>query len=229
MSIHKDHRQRVKNRFLKEGLENFDDLHILELMLFYCVPRKDTNILAHNLLDRFGSLPNVMEATPDQLLKVEGIGDGVSTFIQFLREFARVCEIRRNQNIQIINSHADIQKCLQSKMDRQRNENVYIMCLDAKRKVLCIEKVGEGSVNSANVSVRKVVEVALAYNATSVILAHNHPGGVAIPSPEDLNATLYVAKALKTVEIELVDHVIIADGDCVSLQQSGAYRPGLFE
>lgn len=227
MSIHRDHRQRVKNRFLKEGLENFDDLHILELMLFYCVPRKDTNILAHNLLERFGSLTKVMDATPEQLKNVEGVGEGVATFVQFLREFERVWQICRNQDVQIINSHADIQKCLLSVLDHQRNETVYILCMDAKRKVLCVEKVGEGSVNSANVPVRKIVEIALAYNATSVILAHNHPGGLAIPSPDDVTATKYVARALRAVEVELADHVVVADGDCVSLQMSGVYYPGV--
>lgn len=226
MSIHTDHRQRVKNRFLKEGLENFDDLHILELMLFYCVPRRDTNVLAHNLLNRFGTLPKVMDATPEQLKQVDGIGEGAATFVKFLREFARVCEIRRNQDVQIINSHADIQRCLLSVLNHQRNETVYILCMDAKRKVLCIEKVGEGSVNSANVPVRRIVEIALAYNATSVILAHNHPGGLAIPSPDDVTATQYVARALRAVEVELADHVVVADGDCISLLLSGAYHPG---
>lgn len=227
MSIHKDHRQRVKSRFLKEGLENFDDLHILEMLLFYCVPRKDTNELAHILLSRFGSLPNVLDATRDQLLKVEGIGDGIATFIRFISELEQTCKVRRNLDIQIINSYTDIQKCLQSRLEAHRNETIYILCMDAKRKVLCVEKVGEGSVNSANVPIRKIVEVALGVNAVSVVLAHNHPGGMAMPSPEDIRTTKVVATALRLVDVELADHVIVADGDFVSLHQSGAYMPGV--
>lgn len=227
MSIHKNHRQRVKDRFRQEGLEHFDDLHILELLLFYCVPRLDTNVMAHNLMDRFGSLINVLSATQEQLEEVEGVGDGVTTYFRFLNELERVLEIRRGQNIRIINSNEDIKQCLSGFMSRQRNEVVYLLCLDAKGKVLCIDKVGEGSVNSANVPVRRIVELAIACNATSVILAHNHPGGLAFPSPEDVNATNYVAKALKTVDVELIDHVIFADGDYVSLHQSGLYYPGM--
>ena len=225
MSIHRDHRQRVKNRFIKEGLENFDDLHVLEMMLFYCVPRRDTNILAHNLLDRFGSLPDVMDATPDQLKKVDGIGENVAVFIRFLRELDRVCQIRRNRDVRIINSFSDIEKILRGKFEGQRVEVVYIICLDAKRKILCIEKIGEGTVNSAGVPVRKIVEMALGCNASSIVLAHNHPGGLALPSYEDYDVTRYVANAMKMVEIQLADHVIFSDGDFVSMVQTGAFNP----
>lgn len=225
MSIHRDHRSRVKKRFVKEGLEGFDDLHILEMMLFYCVPRKDTNELAHNLLDRFGSLPQVLDATPDQLQKVDGIGEGVSTFVMFLRELHRAYEVRKNQDVRIINSLADVKKCVMSRLEGQRNEMVYLLCLDGKQKLICIEKVSEGSVNSTNISTRRIVELALAVNAVTVILVHNHPGGVAIPSYEDVNATKYIAQALRKIEIQLADHVIVADGDYVSLVQSAVYDP----
>lgn len=229
MSIHKDHRQRLKQRFMREGLDNFDDLYILELLLFYCVPRRDTNEIAHNLLDRFGSLPRVMAAGPEELKKVPGVGEGVSTFFSLLQQLNRACEIRRHDDVSIINSHEDIKKLMLARMDRQRNETVYLLCMDAKRKVLCLEKVGEGSVNSANVPIRRIVEVALAANATTVVLGHNHPGGLAFPSPEDINTTNYVAKALWAVEIDLADHIIVSDGEYISLAQSGLYRPGFDE
>lgn len=227
MSIHKDHRQRLKQRFLREGLDHFDDLYILELLLFYCVPRRDTNEIAHNLLERFGSLPRVMDAGPEELKKVTGVGEGISTFFMLLQQLNRACEIRRHDDISIINSHGDIKKLMLARMDRQRNETVYLLCMDAKRKVLCLEKVGEGSVNSANVPIRRIVEVALAANATTVVLGHNHPGGLAFPSPEDINTTNYVAKALWAVEIDLADHIIVSDGEYISLTQSGLYRPGI--
>lgn len=226
MSIHKDHRQRLKQRFLREGLDHFDDLYILELLLFYCVPRRDTNEIAHKLLDRFGSLPRVMEAGVEELKKVDGVGEGVSTFFMLLQQLNRACEIRRHEDISIINGHEDIKNLMLARMDRQRNETVYLLCMDAKRKVLCLEKVGEGSVNSANVPIRRIVEVALAANATTVVLGHNHPGGLAFPSPEDINTTNYVAKALWSVEIDLADHIIVSDGEYISLVQSGLYRPG---
>ena len=194
--------------------------------MFYCVPRRDTNEIAHNLLDRFGSLPRVMEAGPEELKKVTGVGEGVSTFFMLLQQLNRACEIRRHDDISIVNSHEDIKKLMLARMDRQRNETVYLLCMDAKRKVLCLEKVGEGSVNSANVPIRRIVEVALAANATTAVLGHNHPGGLAFPSPEDINTTNYVAKALWAVEIDLADHIIVSDGEYISLAQSGLYRPG---
>ena len=101
---------------------------------------------------------------------------------------------------------------------------VYLLCLDAKCKVLCCQEIGEGSVNSANVPIRRIVEVALRVNATSCILAHNHPSGVALPSGEDVETTRRVAAALDTVDVQLVDHIIVADDDYVSLAQSGLLR-----
>ncbi len=219
MPIHKDHRQRVKKRFLKEGLENFDDIHVLELMLFYCVPRKDTNILAHKLLERFGTLFDVMNATPEQLRQVEGLGDGVITFIRFLREFERVCHQRKNQDQKVINSYSDIVRCLKDRFMNHRNELVYVICLDAKRRILCIEKVNEGTVNSASVPTRKMIELALSHNAAAVVLAHNHPGGEAVASQEDLSVTRYVRDALQAVDVELVDHVIFAENQYYSVTQ----------
>ena len=107
----------------------------------------------------------------------------------------------------------------------QRNETVYLLCLDAKCKLLCCKKVGEGSINSASVPVRRIVEIALGANATSVVLAHNHPSGLAIPSDEDKLTTRRIALALEAVEIRLVDHIIVAEDDYTSLAQSGMYHP----
>ena len=107
----------------------------------------------------------------------------------------------------------------------RRNETVFILCLDAKCKVLGCVEVGEGSVNSAGVPIRRIVETALAYSATTVVLAHNHPSGLALPSGEDVQTTHRVAAALNAVEISLADHIVVADDDFVSIVQSGYYRP----
>ena len=108
----------------------------------------------------------------------------------------------------------------------RRNETVFLLCLDAKCKMLCCKEIGEGSVNSAGVPVRRIVETALNANATTVVLAHNHPSGIALPSSDDVQTTHRVAAALETVDIILADHIIVADDDFVSLVQSGVYRPG---
>ena len=191
MSIHDGHRQRLKQRFLEEGLESFTDIQVLELLLFFSVPRQDTNPIAHALLDHFGSLYQVLEAPVEELRKVKGVGEQSALLLSLMNYVPRYYQ--------------------------------FLLCLDAKCKVLCCKEVGQGSVNSAGISVRKIVETALAANATTVVLAHNHPSGIAVPSSEDVQTTCRVAMALNAVEIQLADHIVVADGDYVSMVQSG-YR-----
>ena len=225
MSIHDGHRQRLKNRFLAEGLDHFEEHQVLELLLYYVIPRKDTNPIAHALLERFGSLSQVLDAQPEELAKVPGMGDSAATFLSLITSVGRYYLVNRTLQETILPS---IEKCGQFLVPYfygRRNETVFILCLDAKCKVLCCKEMGEGSVNSAGVPIRRIVETALGVNATSVILAHNHPSGFALPSGEDIQTTRRVALALDAVEIGLVDHIVVADDDFVSLAQSGLYSP----
>lgn len=224
MSIHKDHRQRVKNRFLKEGLDNFDELHVLELLLFYCIPRKDTNPIAHHLLDYFGSLSKVLQASAEELKQVEGVSDGVATFLSLITQVHRYYQVKDAESDKVLETLEACGKYLLPYFFGRDKETVFLLCLDAKRKVLCCRKIGEGSVNSANVPVRRVVEIALGANASTVVLAHNHPSGLAVPSADDVQTTYKVAAALDAVDIVLADHVIVCDDDYVSLAQSQYYR-----
>lgn len=225
MSIHDGHRQRLKNRFREEGLDHFEEHQVLELLLYYTIPRRDTNPIAHELLARFGSLAQVLEARPEELAKVPGVGDATATFLSLITSVGRYYLVNRTMQETILPS---IEKCGQYLVPffhGRRNEMVFILCLDAKCKVLCCKEMGEGSVNSAGVPIRRIVETALGANATSVILAHNHPSGFALPSGEDVQTTRRVALALDAVEIELIDHIVVADDDFVSLAQSGLYSP----
>jgi len=223
--IHKGHRQRLKARFLAEGLEHFHDINVLELLLFYCVPRKDTNPLAHRLLDRFGKLHMVLEAPYEELMKVEGVNTGIATFLTLFHALGRYCVKNRAEEVAIVQNITQCGEYLLPYFHALQKETVYLLCLDAKCKVLACKKVGEGSVNSASISIRKIVETALGTNAVSVVLAHNHPSGLAIPSPEDIHTTKRLGRALHAVEIVLVDHLVIADDEFVSIAQSGKYSP----
>lgn len=225
MSIHDGHRQRLKNRFLRDGLDNFEQLQVLELLLFYCVPRKDTNPIAHALLDRFGTVAKVMEASASELMKVPGVGENTATFLTLVNAMGRYYEVNRQSEITVLNTIEQCGRYLVPFFQRRRNETVFLLCLDAKCKVLCCKEIGEGSVNSAAIPIRRVVETALSANATSVVLAHNHPSGLALPSGEDVLTTRRLAVALNSVEIQLVDHIVVADEDYVSMAQSGLYRP----
>lgn len=226
MSIHDGHRQRLKNRFLEEGLEHFDDHQVLELLLFYVIPRQDTNPIAHALIDRFGSLVQVMEAPVEDLQKVPGMGEAAAGFVSLITAACRYyLNKQANEEAEILANVDACAKYLMPKFCAKRNETVFILCLDAKRKLLACKEVGEGSVNSAAVPIRRIVEMALGANATSVVLAHNHPSGVALPSGEDQLTTRRLAMALSAVDIELMDHLVVADNDYVSLRQSGWYHP----
>lgn len=225
MSIHDGHRQRLKERFRAEGLDHFEEHQVLELLLFYCIPRQDTNPIAHALLERFGSLSQVLEAPAEELEKVPGIGSNAATFLALTTAVGRYYLVNRSMQTVILSTIEQCGQYLVPFFYGRRNETVYLLCLDAKCKVLCCKEVGEGSVNSAGVPIRKIVETALGANATTVVLAHNHPSGLAIPSGDDISTTRRVAAALDVVEIGLADHIIVADDDFVSLAQSGVYRP----
>jgi len=223
MSIHDGHRARLKERFRQEGLDNFSDIQVLELLLFYAIPRQDTNPIAHALLEHFGTLSQVLEAPAEELEKVSGIGSNAATLLNLTTAVGRYYLVNRSTQNVILNT---IEKCgeyLVPFFFGRRNETVFILCLDAKCKVLCCKEVGEGSVNSANVPIRRIVELALGANATTVVLAHNHPSGLALPSGDDIQATRRAASALSTVDIHLADHIVVADDDFVSMVQSG-YR-----
>ena len=198
MGLHDGHRKRLKAQFLSHG-EDFHDHQLLELLLCYAIPQGDVNELSHALLERFGSLAGVMDALPESLQQVPGVGEhtAVRAAGEFLAPYFR---------------------------QGARNEMVYLVCMDAKRKVLGVHKLGEGSVNAADITSRKVVETALAQNATTAILAHNHISGLALPSQADLTTTRRLRAVLREVGVELSDHLIFADDDMVSLRDSGFYK-----
>lgn len=226
MHTEKAHRQRVKARFQEEGLDHFDPVHALELLLFYAIPQKDTKPAARALLDRFGSYTAVMEATAAELETVAGIGKHAAVFLNLIHAAGRYYQVQKAAEEKILDDVEKYGHYLLQRFYGTRRETVYLLCLDAKCKLLSCQMVGEGDVNSANIPIRRMVELALAANATSVVLAHNHPSGIAVPSREDVLTTRQLAMALGAMDMILVDHIVAADDDFVSMVQSGYYRPG---
>lgn len=222
-SVHKGHRERLKQRFLEEGLDHFTDVQVLELLLFYAIPQKDTNPIAHTLLDHFGSLSRVLDAPVEELKKVSGIKDNTATLLALVTQLCRYYQVDSAQRVEILNSLEACGNYLVPRFFGRTKETVFLLCLDAKCKVICCKEIGEGSVNAASISIRKVVETALNANATSVILAHNHPSGLALPSEEDVLTSKQLYTALRAVDIVLADHMVVADGDYVSMAQSPKY------
>ncbi len=219
-SIHAGHRERLKKRFLNEGLDNFEEINALELLLFYCIPQQDTNPLAHRLLDEFGCLRNVLEADIDELKKVPGMGDHSALYLSLIRQTCRyyaVCTVKPRRKLETIEECAAY---IRQRFIGRTIETVYMLALDAQSRAISCRKVGEGSVGSANVPFSRVVDMALHERASSVVLAHNHPGGSMFPSKADITTTSMLRKSLDAVQIKMVDHLIITDDGCTSISQN---------
>lgn len=225
MNPHDGHRQRLKQRFLSEGLDNFDQVNVLELLLFYALPRQDTNPIAHALLTRFGSLAGVLEAPVDQIKQVPGVGEHAAILISLVTDLSRYYMVSRSSSAVYLRDTNQCGDYLMPRFFGLRDEAVCLLCLDAKCKVISCNMLSQGSVNSAGVPIRKLVELALAANATSVVLAHNHPCGIAVPSVEDVETTNMLRDALHVVGICLADHIIVAEDDFLSLAASGLFHP----
>ena len=221
MGLHDGHRNRLKNRFLNEGLTNFVDHNVLELLLFYSIPRSDTNEIAHELLNKFGSLHGVFEAGMEDLMSVNGISRHSAVLIKMIPELFVVYGRDKVRDIQKINSSDDAKQFFIPRFYGKVREEVQLVLLDDKMNIIKWVKIYEGSVNSANVPIRKIVEIAIENRATNVIIAHNHPTGLILPSKDDLRATAKVREALALVDIKLLDHVIVSDNEAASLKDSG--------
>lgn len=229
MSIHEGHRQRVKDRFRRDGLDGFEGHQVLELLLFYCIPRRDTNEIAHRLLERFGTFDRVLDAPVRELEKVEGMGKNSAEFLALIKGVGRYYQIKCMTNNKILASLESCGEFVSAFLRGKANEALCLLCLDAKCKVLDCRLINEGVANSVGVPLRKIMEIALSTNATSVVIAHNHPSGLATPSTEDIQTTLKVAKALRAADVILIDHVIVAEEEYISLVQSGLYSPDMVE
>ena len=221
------HRQRVKERFAREGLHNFTDLDVLELLLFYAQPRRDTRDTARQLLDQFGTLEAVMKADTLSLYEIPGVGPETAALLHLIPElsarFMREREVPKNKRrkLQLLNSSSSSKKYIESWFVDRTEEALVLFCLDAQLRLRGELVVAEGNANAVALDLRKIIRFAMARNATAALLAHNHPGGTARPSPEDREVTRRVAEALKTVDITLVDHVIITEGEAFSFAEEG--------
>jgi len=221
MGVHDGHRKRLIRRFLEEELDNFNPHNILELLLFYGIPRRDTNVIAHTLLDHFGSLSGVMDAPFAELVAIEGVGEHAASLIKLIPQLARAYSSDKSNDI-VLNSTEKAGQYLLSRYIGRNEEVVYMVCIDSKCRITGTALIHRGSVNAAEVNIRKIMSTALKYNAVGVVIAHNHPGGVALPSSADLVTTHRIREMLAPVNIQLVDHIIIADNDFVSLADTGS-------
>ena len=222
--VHKGHRQRLRQQFQNGGLDSFSDVQTLEYLLTFSIARGDVNPLAHALLQRFGSLANVLDASAEDLQQVPGVGEHTAALLTLMPQLFRRYSICKSEKKPILSSTEKIASYLMPFFHGAVEEQFYLVCMDAKCKVLDCRMLFSGGLNAVSVNIRKVVETALRHHASSVILAHNHPWGVALPSREDEAVTREIESALELVGVRLADHMIVSDEDCVSLRESGFFR-----
>ena len=228
MGTHDGHRERLRTTFLENGLDCFNELNSLELLLFYAIPRRDTNEIAHALLDRFGSLQGVFDASFYELREVEGVGEQAASLIKLVPQLVRKSKITQSSHVtQITNSTIAGNFFLPRFMD-QLEEVLLLLCLDSQKRIIACVEINRGVVNSVETNIRKVAETALKYRASSVIIAHNHPNGFALPSHEDDITTRMIAETLQCLDIPLVDHIIVSGEDYVSYSDSKLLRLGSY-
>ncbi len=210
MSAHDGHRTRLKERFLKEGLDSFNTHEVVELMLFYAIPQRDVNETAHLLVERFGSLSGILEADVEDIMAVEGVGAHAATMFKLICAVTRRYAMDRGTAELRYTSIGQIGKYLVGLYIGVTVERAYILLFDNSMKLLDVVNAGNGVVNSVNITPRFVIERALKRNAAVVVLAHNHPNGVATPSREDIALTMQLRQLLDVCGITLLDHFIVS-------------------
>lgn len=221
--MHDGHRERLKRRFLQEGIEQFELHNVLELLLFYSIPRQDTNETAHRLIDTFGSLSAVFDASVEDLVKVDGVGRNTALLIKLMPAVnRRYLEDRALRGIRAVSSEA-CGELLVSKFNGVTVERVLLLCMDNQGRVLHCATISEGTQSMVDISNRRIVEAALRQNASCVVLGHNHPNGVAAPSQTDVETTRMLARLLLSMDIVLYDHIIVADGEYFSMVKCGRF------
>ena len=221
MGVHDGHRDRLKSRFAEHGLESFNDINALELLLFYAIPRKDTNVMAHDLVDRFGSLSGVFDASLRELTDVPGIGENTALLIKLVPQMMKKCQLSKVNDIRVFRSSNDLGRFLVPRFMDERDELALLLCLDSRKSLICCRVLNRGVVNAVDITVRRLVELALKNKAASLVLAHNHPEGIALPSREDEAFTRKAGEALRLMGMELVDHIIVAGDRYFSMRDSG--------
>ncbi|HIJ83149.1 MAG TPA: DNA repair protein RadC [Magnetococcales bacterium] len=225
--MHVGHRRRLLNRLVNEGIDSFHDHEIIELLLFFSIPRRDTNKIAHHLINRYGSLSNVLDADFALLKQEHGIGDNSAYLLSSLPSiFRRYSLDKLNKSNKPLNDPDSSLNFVQPILATRTEEVFLLLSLDNQCRVISSNIVSEGTVNEAFVYPRHVVKEALKVNASNVIFAHNHPSGKSTPSKADLKLTDRLIAIFHAMDIKVLDHIIVARDGCFSFAREGILRAG---
>ncbi len=217
-NIHAGHRERLRNQFINGGINGFSEINALELLLFYAVPRRDTNVLAHRLLDRFGSLNRVFSASYGELLCIDGVGPYVAVLLRLVPELARLSAVKDvTEKVTVFKSTDQLGKYGISRYRFECDEVMIMLCFDGRNQLISEVVVNRGSASSVSGNFRLMLTEAIHCGAHSVVIMHNHVGAEAYPSKADITSTAYLYKLLKAVDIEMRDHIIVSGDNYYSM------------
>lgn len=217
--LHEGHRQRVKTRYLTEGLDAFEEHQVLELLLFFCIPMKDTNELAHRMIQEFGSLACLFEADLKDICKRCGVSENTAILVSLIPSLSRRYFKGKWGDKPVLNSSTKAGEYAMSLFTGRTYEAFFVICLDSQNRVNYAALLHEGTLNEVSVYPRLVVEMVLRHQANSVILAHNHPGGSLNPSADDIELTKRIKAALDPISVKVVDHIIAAGDKYTSFKE----------
>lgn len=216
----KGHRKRMKNRMFKSGLESFEPHEIMELMLYFTHPIRDTNALGHSLIKKFGSVQNVLDAQEDELLSVSGIGESTVSHIKFIKEISKIY-MKQVASLQMLDTPQKLCEYFKATFIGEHVEQLHIVCLNHEMELVLDEKVCEGDVGSLNIDMRRMIEIVLKSRCDTVVIAHNHPKGLHMPSKADIRTTRTIFNAFANINVRLIDHIIIGMNGEYSIRNSG--------
>ena len=207
------HRQRLRDKFHERGIDALTDSEVLELLLTLGTPRRDCKDTARNALDRFGSLPEVLEASPAELQKVKGVGTLNSFALTFIQAVSRRFLKERLRDRHYLHSSREVANYLVHAMRDLKKEVFTVIFMDASHSIIDTATIAEGTLTSNTIYPRELVKMALEHHAAALVIAHNHPSGSLDPSSDDLHLTRHLFAACRLVNINLLDHLIIGENE----------------
>ena len=218
--MHENHRQRMMERCQKTGFDSFADHEVLEMLLYYSKPRCDTNETAHLLLEKFGRIDTVFEATPEELMQIDGIGQYSAVLMQLIRESARRYTKAVMQNRKRYTSIHDVAEYAHACFIGSTTEQLYLFLFNNGMEMIDSILLTTGAINSAEIPTRLMIEKVILKKAACAILAHNHPHGMAVPSDNDIQVTYHASEVLGLINIPLLEHLVFAENRYACIMKS---------
>lgn len=224
MGVHDGHRKHMLERFHKYGTEPFREHEILEILLYFSIPRRDTNEIAHKLLDRFHTIADVISAPEEELKEFPFITNRTIEHFKMIKLLSKIVDKKEIDKKTYLCTTDEIATYFQSQFAMVQDERFAVLSLNNLGQYLSFEFVGYGDISSVGVSARKIIATALKTKATEMVVCHNHPGGIPFPSQSDIDVTKNIKKALDVINVVLSDHIIVTNGDYISLASCEEFK-----